>query len=374
MFENLANEISGDQLVDIGTRLLLIILIIVLTGIAQRLTYRLMIRLVDWVLRTTMQLRKIDVPFEENLSHKLVRPVKLLIVVLGLRLALALLILPAFVANLADHIAVSIITLVPLWVLYHVVDATAQYLISVSRLEESPLDETIVRFGRHIAIFVIFIFAIVFILQRWGQDVGALVAGLGIASLAIALAAQDALSNIIAYFAVIADAPFKVGDFVVIDGLVRGRIQEISFRSTRIRTIENAVMVIPNQTIANASVVNWARVRKRRVDMIIGLTYSSTPTQIESVIGDIRDMLAHHEHVIQERIVVEFVEFGESSLNVRVTFLAKAGSWEDLEAVKTDINLKLMHLIENRKLSIAFPTRTLYVANNNDEATMVNEG
>jgi MscS family membrane protein len=177
----------------------------------------------------------------------------------------------------------------------------------------------------------------------------------------VALAAQDALSNFIAYFAIVADAPFKVGDFIVIDDLVKGKVQEISFRSTRIRTLENSMMVIPNHSIANANVINWARTRKRRLDMIVGITYGSTPEQIEALVRDTKNMLQAHDQVTTDRMVVDFVEFGESSLNLRLSFLVKSTTWEDLEAVKTDVNLRLMRILRDNGLSIAFPTRTVFL-------------
>ena len=206
-----------------------------------------------------------------------------------------------------------------------------------------------------------------------GQDVGTLVAGLGIASLAVALAAQDALANVIGYIAIIADAPFKVGDFIIIDDLVKGRVQEISFRSTRIRTIDNSVMAIPNQTIANANVVNWARTRKRRLDMIVGITYSSTPDQIQGVLADARTMLSDHEQVTADRRVIDFVAFGDSSLNLRLSFMVRSYTWEDLEAVKTDINLKIMHILQANGVEVAFPTRTIHIADDGDAAIRLAE-
>ena len=281
--------------------------------------------------------------------------------VLGVRLAIALADLSATLAGIADQMTVSLTTLAIFWLLYRIVNVIAQFYVARAALEVSPLDETIVRFARQIAIFLIFVFAAVLILQQWGQDVGGLVAGLGVASLAVALAAQDALSNFIAYFAIVADAPFKVGDFIVIDDLVKGKVQEISFRSTRIRTLENSMMVIPNHSIANANLINWARTRKRRLDMIVGVTYGSTPEQIEALVRDTKNMLQAHDQVTTDRMVVDFVEFGESSLNLRLSFLVKSTTWEDLEAVKTDVNLRLMRILRDNGLSIAFPTRTVFL-------------
>jgi MscS family membrane protein len=361
MFQEFLRQLSGDAPVDPMLRLALIAVILLLTWAGQRMARWLVVRLVEGSWRALTRVRHLEIQLETTLSQALARPIQVLIVVLGVRLAIALADLSATLAGIADQMTVSLTTLAIFWLLYRIVNVIAQFYVARAALEVSPLDETIVRFARQIAIFLIFVFAAVLILQQWGQDVGGLVAGLGVASLAVALAAQDALSNFIAYFAIVADAPFKVGDFIVIDDLVKGKVQEISFRSTRIRTLENSMMVIPNHSIANANVINWARTRKRRLDMIVGITYGSTPEQIEALVRDTKNMLQAHDQVTTDRMVVDFVEFGESSLNLRLSFLVKSTTWEDLEAVKTDVNLRLMRILRDNGLSIAFPTRTVFL-------------
>ncbi|MBI1278792.1 MAG: mechanosensitive ion channel [Anaerolineaceae bacterium] len=364
MFEQILSTISGEELISVLLRAVLVVLILILTWVGQRVARWLVVRLVEGLVFAITRARQFDVKWEAALSHDLARPIQIMVDVIGLRLAFALIDLSAEVALAVNRLTASIVTMSLFWLLYRIVNVITPYYVAKAAQETSPLDETVVRFARQIGNILIIIFAVVFVLQQWGQDVGALVAGLGIASLAVALAAQDALSNIIAYLAIVADSPFKVGDFIIINDLVKGRVQDISFRSTRIRTIDNSIMIIPNNTIANANVINWARTRKRRLDMVIGLTYSSTPEQIQEVISDSTTMLDDHDHVTNDRIVVEFVEFGESSLNLRLSFMVKSSTWEDLEAVKTDINLKLMRIFEKHGVSVAFPTRTVYLEPN----------
>lgn len=363
MFENFLNGLYGDQQPDTATRAILVVAFIVLTWIGQRLLRRIIVRIVVGGFKAFARISRLEIQFEEHLSRQLAPPLRLLIVTVGLRLALAFLDLAAPLVILADQITATIVTVSIFWVLYQIMEVIAQYYIGHAREDGSRLDETLIRFARQIVIVVIMVFTFTVILQRWGLDVGGLFAGLGIASLAVALAAQDALANIIAYVAIVLDAPFKVGDSIAIDKQVLGRIQEISFRSTRIRTRDNSLMIIPNQTIANASVVNWARIRKRRVDMKLGIAYSSTPDQIQAVLADIREMLANHEAVTQDRFVVEFVEFGESALNLQLFFLVSTPSWEDFQATRTDINLRLMRILQQHNVSIAFPTRSIYIEN-----------
>ena len=350
-----------DPLIDPLARLVLILVVLTLTWIVQRLVRLLLIRLAEAFFQAVTRIATIDVSLKESLSTALTRPVQLLVVTIGVRLALMFVELPATAINIVNQIAGSLIIVAVFWLLYRLVDVISHAYVTRASQDTSSLDETIVRFIRQIGIFLIFVFGVTLILQQWGQDVGGLIAGLGVASLAVALGAQDALSHLIAYFAIVTDAPFKVGDFIIIDGVVKGRIQEISFRSTRIRTIDNSLMVIPNNTIANANIVNWARSRKRRLDMLVGLTYSTTAGQFHSIIEAVKAMLQAHDRVTADRILVEFVEFGESSLDMRITFMVTCTNWEDLEMIKTDINFKLMNIIAENGASVAFPTRTIHV-------------
>lgn len=360
--EDFLQSLARQDLVTPLARLVLILLTLALTLVVQRLARVLTVRLVKVLVHFGSRIGRYEAEFAADLNHKLARPVEIIVVMIGLRVALVFIELGSSLVLLANRVTISVVTVAIFWAILQVTNVITQYYVTRSIRETSALDETIVRFGRQVAIVLIFVFALTLLLGQWGQDVGALIAGLGIASLAVALAAQDALANVIAYFAILADAPFKVGDFIIVEDLVKGRVQSISFRSTRVRTLDYSVMAIPNQTIANANVINWARVRKRRLDMLVGLTYSTTAEQMEQVIADIRDMLNQHDDVTTDRIVVDFIEYGESSLNLRLSFLMRAYSWEDLEAHKTDINLRLMRIFDQNGVSVAFPTRTLHIA------------
>lgn len=361
MFEQLLHELFGAQDPGPAARLVAIIIILALTWVLQRAARLLVVRFVRWIIVGLTRLRKTDVQVGRNLNEQLAGPIQILVVILGLRLALTFVVMSSSVEGFTDLATVNLLTLVIGWMVYRVLNVVFEFYLHSAKAD-AFLDETMVRFARQITVFILFVFVAMLLLQQWGQDVGAIVAGFGIASLAVALAAQEALANIIAYFAIILDAPFKVGDFVEMDKGVRGRVQEISFRSTRIRTLDHSIMIIPNRHMADATVINWARTRKRRLDILLGVTYGTSAEQIQAVLGDIKAMLDEHELVSSDRIVVEFVEYGESSLNLRVTFLARSSTWEDLEAVKTDINLQIMRILKKHDVSIAFPTRMIHVA------------
>jgi MscS family membrane protein len=179
MFQDFLSQLSGDAPVDPMLRLALIAVILLLTWAGQRMTRWLVVRLVEGSWRALTRVRHLEIQLETTLSQALARPIQVLIVVLGVRLAIALADLSATLAGIADQMTVSLTTLAIFWLLYRIVNVIAQFYVARAALEVSPLDETIVRFARQIAIFLIFVFAAVLILQQWGQDVGGLVAGLG---------------------------------------------------------------------------------------------------------------------------------------------------------------------------------------------------
>lgn len=200
-----------------------------------------------------------------------------------------------------------------------------------------------------------FIFVVVFltVLDIWGVNVGAIVASLGLGGLAVALAAKDTAANFISGLIILIDKPFLVGETVKIGDIV-GVVEEIGLRATRIRTFDKTLVTIPNQNIVNANIDNLTRRKKWRVKMYISLSYSTKREQIEKIISDIKNMLSEHKGVAKdENIVVCFEEFGQNSLNIFIQYYTNTSEFMDYLAVREDINLKIMHIVEKHGASFA---------------------
>jgi MscS family membrane protein len=208
----------------------------------------------------------------------------------------------------------------------------------------------------------LFVFAVIFgvlvIAQSQGLPVQSFLAGLGIGGLAFALAAQDTIANLFGSFVVVMDQPFKVGDIVKI-GANEGKVEDIGLRSTKVRTGARTLIVIPNKSVANEPITNFTRMPQRRVDQTLALTYDTTPDQLEAVIGDIRALLHGDADVHQDTIVVNFANYGASSLDVQLVWFATDPDWVKHMAVRERINLKIMRAVVARGLAFAFPTQTV---------------
>jgi MscS family membrane protein len=207
---------------------------------------------------------------------------------------------------------------------------------------------------------VFIIMAALTVAQRMGLNVGAFLTGLGLGGLAFALAAQDTIANFFGSLVVVMDRPFRVGEYVSI-GSAEGTVMDIGLRSTKLRTGARTEITIPNKMVANEIVTNFSRMPQRRVDQKIGLTYNTTPAQLEAILEDVRGILRGDPGVHQEFIAVNFTGYGESSLNIQLVYFSANPDWKKHMELRERINLQIMRAVAARGLSFAFPTQTLHV-------------
>jgi MscS family membrane protein len=198
-------------------------------------------------------------------------------------------------------------------------------------------------------------------MQSLGYDVKAILAGLGIGSLAFALAAQDSLANIFGAIVVAVDQPFKIGETVKI-GQNTGGVEDIGLRSTRIRLVDKSLMTIPNKTVAAETITNFSRFTRRRVEQVIGLTYDTTPDQMMQIVDEVKKIITSQPEVDAAGVMVFFRDFSASSLDLWIVYEQPDPDFQKHMRVKQRINLLIMRAVEARGLSFAFPTQTIQLA------------
>jgi MscS family membrane protein len=208
---------------------------------------------------------------------------------------------------------------------------------------------------------VIVLFAVAMVMGEF-FDVGAFIAGLGIAGLAFALAAQDTLSNLVAGFAIIVDRPFDIGDWVECAGN-EGAVEDISFRTTKIRTVSKEVINVPNSILASNPIKNFARRETRRINFVLGLTYSTTADQIRETRDGIENKLKSLEFVKESGIMVRFDNYGASSLDILINCFVETNSLEEYLRYKETVNFEVMNIMEAVGVSPAFPSTSVYFEN-----------
>lgn len=329
---------------------------------------------VTWLLRKALKsllpalLDKLTARTNNHLAERLFRillpPLRFAVGVIGIWLATLVLELPSGVRDVVGRVMSSLLAIALFWAAHRAVELIVDIGIHVgNRTWRRPAepDRNTVKLenaAEQVLKALIVVLAGMVILEEWDFNVGGLVAGLGIGGLAVALAAQDALANLFGYFVILADEPFIVGEYVVI-GDVSGTIESVGFRSTRVRVLDQSLVTIPNKTVMNANISNWSRLLKRRLNMTLGIDYRNAPEKVLSVVQAVREMLMEHELVEPDSVVVQFVDFGTSSLDIMIICFMKTPNWNDFQAARQDINLKLMAIMQERGVELAVPVRSL---------------
>jgi len=198
------------------------------------------------------------------------------------------------------------------------------------------------------------------LIQSLGFNVVSLLAGLGLGGLALALAAQDTAANVFGSIMILLDRPFKVGDLIRI-GDTEGVVEEIGFRSTRIRTFYRSVVTLPNSFVAKEKIDNLSHRDSLRVRHTLGVTYSTSIEQITQLTDDIKRDLTLNPLVLKDDIRVNFSQMGDFSLQIQIQFFVTLMLPMDLADFEQDLLLQIMKLAKNRQVEFAFPTQTLMI-------------
>ena len=222
------------------------------------------------------------------------------------------------------------------------------------------VDRILIPFLNKIVKFIIIALAVSIIAQEWGFEISGLIAGLGLGGLAVALAAKDALANIFGGVVIITDKPFTIGDWIATPS-VEGTVEDITFRSTRIRGFAHALITVPNARLADEPITNWTRMGKRRISFHLGVTYSTPVTKLKKCVRLIRELLENHPGVHKETIFVRFDNFNDSSLDIFIYFFTITTNWGEFLEVKEEINFTIMEILESEGVTVAFPSRSLYL-------------
>lgn len=286
-------------------------------------------------------------------------PVFRLIIIGGLYLAVANLGLGSESAAIALKGMLTLAYLTIVFFALNVLNSIVNIgLKSLAAKTESSMDDEIIPIFHKSAVFVIWAFGIILILGVWGVDVTPFIAGLGIAGLAISFALQSTLSNIISGISIIMDKTFKVGDKIELDSGEVGLVHEITLRSTRVRTYDNEILIIPNNNMASAKIKNFTQPDlKMRVIVPFGVEYGNKP---EKVIPMIKNAIKKEVKGIMKDpdVAVVFTEMADSSINFKALYWVE--HYNDAYSKKLEGMDVIYRTLNKNKIGIPFPTRTVY--------------
>ena len=247
------------------------------------------------------------------------------------------------------------------WAVLRLIKEAEGILVSPLKMKQ-PMDYTTVNAVSKLSRAVVIITAVLIAMQSMGYSISGVLAFGGVGGIAVGIAAKDLLANFFGGFIVHLDRPFKVGDWVRSpDRNIEGTVEHIGWRLTTIRTFDKRPLYVPNAAFTTIAVENPSRMTNRRIYETIGIRYADVG-QMASIVDDIKAMLQEHEEIdSDETLIVNFLAFNASSLDIMVYTFTKTTQWVRFHEVKQDVLLKISDIIEGYGAEVAFPTRTLHL-------------
>nr|WP_035323709.1 mechanosensitive ion channel family protein [Peribacillus kribbensis] len=350
------SDIDSEMLKNTGIAIGIVLLFILFRNLFTRYVFQLILKLS----------RKTPTEIITQICLGFERPLGWFFIIIGLYLAMD------YFPFIEQHNALfikflrSMVIVLITWGLFNLSSPTAGILISLNSRINNKIDLILIPFiSRAIRVIMIAI-SLSIIGQEFNYDVNGLVAGLGLGGLAFALAAKEAVGNLIGGIVIVTEKPFSIGDWILTPS-VEGTVEDINFRSTKIRTFDQALVTVPNATLANEAITNWSRMGKRRITFHLALTYKTPKDKIQKVVDRIEELLRNHKEVHPETIMAAFERYKESSLEILVYFFTNTTVWAEHLKIKHTINLEIMGIMEEEGVEVAYPARTIYVSSDTIE-------
>lgn len=207
---------------------------------------------------------------------------------------------------------------------------------------------------------IIYTIAVFLCIQELGFDLGGLVAGLGLGGVILTLAAQDTAKNLFGGVVIFLDKPFKVGDYIEAGEHV-GTVEDITFRSTSIRTLDDSLLHIPNSEMSSVAITNWSELNRRRYKTSLTITLDTPLEKVEKVKQEIKNMLSEQDEIFTDTIMVNFQNILDSGIEVVVIAYSNIVSYGEFIKLKERLNYQIMQILENNHVELAYSTQTIYV-------------
>ncbi len=263
---------------------------------------------------------------------------------------------PPFVNNVLRY-AVTLVTVYYGIKLAHTaINHFRDRFIAKRRMDDPKEDMSVIHLLASMLKYSLWVFGFLLVLANMQIDVSALIAGMGVGGIAVALAAQNILDDIFSSFSIYFDKPYRVGDFILI-GTDMGEVQKIGIKTTRVKTLRGEELVVSNKEMTNTRVHNFGRMPHRRVEFKLGVTYETPLEKLKDIPGIIRQIVESHNLVRLDR--VHFKAFGDFSLNFEAVYYLDSPDYNLHMDVQEAINYEIMAAFEREGIHFAYPTQTL---------------
>jgi MscS family membrane protein len=313
-----------------------------------------------WILKLNVSRWRKSHPSFESLDADVLRPLGLMAMALMWWSGLNALGLPDSALVVLLVAVKLLVSISGIWSAFRLVDIFDAYCSSRAALTENKFDDLLVpMITKSVKVFVV-VMGIIFAADNLNIDVTSLLAGLGLGGLAFALAAKDLLGNFFGSITVLLDRPFSIGDWVVI-GDIEGIVEQVGFRSTRIRTFDSSLITMPNSILTTTKIDNMGARPYRRMKTLLSLTYDTSPEKIEAFCAGIRHLVERHPHMRKDYYQVYFNQYGADSLGILVYVFWTTPDWATELKERHRFLLDILRLAKQLGVEFAFPTQTLYL-------------
>ena len=300
---------------------------------------------------------------DDELIIALEKPIKFLFIVIGLSVAFKIVDLPQSWLKITDPTIAALYTYTLFWAIFCAIKPVARAFFSVGKRIGRSINEDLQHFFVRTMEVIILTIGAVAILEQWNINVSAFLGGLGLAGMAVALAAKDSVANLFGTLMIFTDKTFQKGDWIQTPQ-VEGTVEIIGLRASKIRTFAKALVSVPNADLANSPITNWSRMTNRRIKMTLGLEYRTSAQQLENILERLRNFIANDENVEVKGPVAQMIhltEFADSSININLYYFTKTTDWEEWRQIRSDHILAFKKIVEDEGAGFAFPSSSLYV-------------
>ena len=301
--------------------------------------------------RTT---NKLDDTFVKSIEG----PARFLPVVLGVFFASHYMSFSDETRLFVENINRTLITILIFWIIHQIIEPVSYVLSGLDKILTRELVGWIIKSLK----ILIFILGAAAVLELWGIKIGPIIAGLGLFGVAVALGAQDLFKNLISGILVLVEKRFKIGDWILVEGIIEGIVEKIGFRSTVIRKFDKSVAIIPNFQFAENAVINVSQTTNWIISWIINLQYDTTIEQLKKIRDEIEDYIKTNEDYKPEiGYAVRVDKFADSSIDMYIRCFTKTDDWDEWLSVKEKLALEIKQIVEKNGASFAFPSQSIYV-------------
>ncbi|MBN2403036.1 MAG: mechanosensitive ion channel family protein [Spirochaetes bacterium] len=305
--------------------------------------------------------KKTSGKIDESIVDALEKPITMIPIVIGLFFGLEYLHLDGVFGEIGTKVVRSLIIFVIFLSFYNLIEPMRFLLNKIEIVFSAAMRDWLLKVIKVIFVFI----GSATVLEIWGIKIGPILAGLGLFGVAVALGAQDLFKNLISGILIISEKRFNIGDWILVDGVVEGTVEDMGFRSTIVRRFDKAPVYVPNAKLADSAVTNFSSMSHRRIYWHIGVEYRTTIEQLRKIRDEIEAYILGSAEFAKPEEVPTFVRidrFSDSSIDIMLYCFTRTIVWAEWLAIKEKLALRVKEIIEGAGTSFAFPSLSLYMS------------